>query len=259
MTAPRVASVEVATLHRASWTRSVLGGCVALALLLTTGQVGFAACTDPGAVTATRAQADGSCPCASASDHGQYVKCVAAVANAAAAAGTLPTSCKGAVKKCAAKSTCGKPGFKTCCLTTCKLTKDEPTCLAKGGSVGACPSCCDACTPGGCTTTTTIPGATTTTTTTTVSTTTTTALPYCGLLVSDPCGTCGVGGVCRQRCDAAAPGPTSCAYHCFENTLGPNCTSDAGCAPGTYCVTGAGTCPATCDVGFLAVCVRPCP
>ena len=59
-------------------------------------------------------------------------------------------TCKGAVKKCAAKSTCGKPGFVTCCVTKnnvskCKLKRDTAACTAKGGVTSGCTSCCDAC------------------------------------------------------------------------------------------------------------------
>jgi hypothetical protein len=52
------------------------------------------------------------------------------------------------VKRCAAKSTCGKPGFVTCCITSprgttkCKLKSSEQKCLDKNGTVNANPSCC---------------------------------------------------------------------------------------------------------------------
>lgn len=134
----------------------------AAALLLAARDV-RAACDDPGAVAATRAAADAQCElegngCTSATNHGQYVACVAQKTNAAVLAGTLPKECKGAVKKCAAKSTCGKAGFVTCCrhkpksdgtiATKCTIKRDAAHCLPpKGGT--ACPgthaSCCDAC------------------------------------------------------------------------------------------------------------------
>src|SRR5439155_13542474 len=71
----------------------------------------------------------------------------------------LPKRCKGAVKACAARSTCGKPGFVNCCRTTAKGTTKCSTkssaalCKpAKHGlaCVGQRPSCCDACVSGGC-------------------------------------------------------------------------------------------------------------
>ncbi len=59
------------------------------------------------------------CPCTTAANHGTYVKCVAGVANMLSSGinPSLPKSCKGAVKKCAAHSTCGRPNAVTCCLT----------------------------------------------------------------------------------------------------------------------------------------------
>jgi hypothetical protein len=130
--------------------------CAALVLgvLVAGADPARAACADPAAVAAARAAADAQCSCAAASNHGQYVKCVRGVAQAAAEAGTLPRNCKGQVIRCAAKSTCGKPGFVTCCRTTaagrttCSIKKDASKCKAPQGgsaSVGATPSCCDAC------------------------------------------------------------------------------------------------------------------
>lgn len=142
--------------------RWIVSGLVA-SLVFAAGPAGArAACTDAAAVAATRAAADAACPCASATNHGQYVKCVAGVAKAAAASGSLPKECKGAVVKCAARSTCGKPGFVTCCqtkttpkgtVTKCSTKNSATACKApKGGTacVGLHPSCCDACTSTGC-------------------------------------------------------------------------------------------------------------
>src|SRR5215831_1689733 len=76
-------------------------------------------------------------------NHGQYVKCAAGIANTRSALdpndpNSLPKTCKGPVKKAAAHSTCGKPGFVTCCLTTgkgakCKIAK-EAKCMLKSGT-----------------------------------------------------------------------------------------------------------------------------
>jgi hypothetical protein len=114
---------------------------------------------DAAAVAATRAQIAAECPCDGFPNHGQYVKCARGVVNANATAGTLPKSCKGSVVSCAARSTCGKPGFVTCCrtdkkgTTKCSTKKDASKCTApKDGSacVGTQSSCCDACTTSGC-------------------------------------------------------------------------------------------------------------
>src|SRR5207253_3037257 len=139
----------------------------------------------PAAADAVR----GQCDCASAANHGAYVSCVAHATNAAVKAGTLPDDCASTVMSCASNSTCGKPGFVTCCetdargTTTCNVVNGPGACTApKGGSacVGTQPSCCDACANGECAgggTTTSTGGSTTTTmaaTTSTVATTTTT-------------------------------------------------------------------------------------
>jgi hypothetical protein len=137
------------------WTVCALVAPVMLAAAAVSAR---AACSDPAAVAATRAAAEATCPCASATNHGQYVKCVAGVAKAAVAAQTLPANCKGAVVKCAARSTCGKAGFVTCCrtkgtVTKCSTKSGAAACKApKGGTacVGVHPSCCDACTTTGC-------------------------------------------------------------------------------------------------------------
>src|SRR2546426_1681077 len=168
---------------------------LAAALLAFGQQRSFAACTDSAAVAATRAAADQACTskgmgCSTAKSHGEYVSCVAHQAKAAVKAGTLPKQCKGTVVKCAAKSTCGKPGFVTCCRTTkqgnpaCAITPRAARCTApKRGAacVGSVPSCCDVCAEGACATnaTTTTTSATTThapSTTTPTATSSTTRL-----------------------------------------------------------------------------------
>jgi hypothetical protein len=134
--------------------RNMIRGVVALFVLVGAGGIGHAKCGDnPGdaaAVAAARQDVEDTCDCAGSTNHGQFVKCAAGVANTRAGANQLPKNCKGAVKKCAAKSTCGKPGFVTCCVTKnsttkCKLKKSEAACTAKGGTAGTCSSCCDAC------------------------------------------------------------------------------------------------------------------
>ena len=73
------------------------------------------------------------CTCETATNHGRYVSCVAHVVKRFSDQGLIPTNCKGKVTRCAAHSTCGKPGFVTCLIPTdtCDLTTgfcvDDPT------------------------------------------------------------------------------------------------------------------------------------
>jgi len=125
--------------------------------LLTT--LPLALCPETAAAAAVQAAIDARCDCLGATRHGAYVRCAVGVAKAAVKAGTLPRRCKGAVKSCAARSTCGKPGFVTCCRTTatgatkCSIKRAPAQCKPpRGGTacVGHRPSCCDACATGGC-------------------------------------------------------------------------------------------------------------
>jgi hypothetical protein len=131
-------------------------GFLAVGLLVGAAGVAHAGCgKNPGdnqAVIDARAAAEQTCNCASSQNHGTYVSCVAGVAKQRALDGLLPKNCAGKVKKCAAKSTCGKPGFVTCCVTSgnkskCKLKKSVEACTAKHGTVNANPSCCSAAQP----------------------------------------------------------------------------------------------------------------
>lgn len=58
------------------------------------------------------------CSCDDATNHGRYVSCVAHVVKQLSKDGTIPTNCKGKIKRCAARSTCGKPDAVTCTFTT---------------------------------------------------------------------------------------------------------------------------------------------
>jgi len=130
------------------------------------------------------------CGCDGASNHGRYVSCVAHAVNDLAKDGTIPNNCRGKIKRCAARSTCGKPGFVTCTIPISTCDNIDPTtlmgtcandpaiacddnldcgsrcatkrgedgearCLERGGVIGS-GSCCAACvtTP---TTSTTLP------------------------------------------------------------------------------------------------------
>jgi hypothetical protein len=120
-----------------------------------------------------------ACPCDSA-NHGRYVSCVAHVVNSLSRMDPplIPTNCKGKVKRCAARSTCGKPGFVVCdiptgtcdpvtltcvgsdppvacdpanplsCGSKCKIKSTEERCLNRGGIVNtSSTTCCAACGP----------------------------------------------------------------------------------------------------------------
>ena len=118
-----------------------------------------------------------NCPCSGPNgpvNHGRYVSCVAHVVKDLADAGTIPVNCKGKVKRCAARSTCGKEGFVTCsipvdgtcdllthtctldalvpCQTNadcarCKIKSTAEGCVAAGGTVGTSSTCCANCAP----------------------------------------------------------------------------------------------------------------
>ena len=134
--------------------RKLVSGLAMGLLVLATGHVVYAGCGsqagDEQAVIDARNAAASTCNCATAANHGAYVKCVAGVANSRAMNNQLPKNCTGAVKKCAAHSACGKPGFVTCCITKgtttkCKVAKDSATCTGKGGTPTMDPdntSCC---------------------------------------------------------------------------------------------------------------------
>jgi hypothetical protein len=147
--------------------RLLVRGTLGVLFLLGTAGVGYAGCdpqgTDKAAVDAARAQVQTDCTCDHADpptvNHGQYVSCAAGVANTRAGLDPsgpnfLPHNCKGAVKKCAARSTCGKGSTAVTCCTLksdgvtikCKTKKDSAHCPTdQGAVVGACASCCDAC------------------------------------------------------------------------------------------------------------------
>src|SRR4029453_12499242 len=106
---------------------------------------------DQSDVANARAAVAANCDCASAASRSEYVRCATQQAEAT----LVNRGCRGRVKKCASKSTCGKPGSVTCCrtkdgVTKCKTARSAASCEAKGGTVGTCASCCDACpAPGG--------------------------------------------------------------------------------------------------------------
>jgi hypothetical protein len=107
---------------------------------------------DGSKTAAARVSAEQTCAsmnpamgCTTAPNHCAYVSCIGGAANGLVTAGTFPKTCKGTVKKCAARSACGKPGFVTCCTTnkkgatSCKIKNSATAC---SGTVGTCGTCC---------------------------------------------------------------------------------------------------------------------
>ncbi len=144
--------------------RGLMRVLIVSGLILGAAQLAVANCDSDDPDGSKRAQARSdiamSCDCATAINHGDYVSCVADHTNTEVTNGVIPKSCKGAVKKCAARSTCGKPGAVTCCVTKkgstkCKIKKDASKCADVGECVGNYASCCDACNASGCVPTTT--------------------------------------------------------------------------------------------------------
>src|SRR5437870_10866526 len=131
--------------------RYLVRGVLALAVLFGTVRFAAAGCdlSDPATkaqVDAARAAADQACDaagtgCTTATSHGQYVSCVAHQVNDNT---SVPPECRGAVKRCAAKSICGKQarGFVTCCRTSSSGTTK---CSIKSSA----PGCTDHAPPGG--------------------------------------------------------------------------------------------------------------
>jgi hypothetical protein len=148
------------------------------ALALATAADGRSTCTDIDAVATARTEIEAQCACERAANHHLYVRCAAGVVRKRVAGKLLLRACAPSVQRCAARSTCGRPGAVVCCLgTRCKPMKSAARCSARGGHAGTTASCCDACATTATVPTTsssTLPGATTTLATTTTTTSTTT-------------------------------------------------------------------------------------
>ena len=107
---------------------------------------------DPGGLAALREQISTECDCAGTRSHAAYMACVT---KRVKGLGT----CRRPIRTCAARSTCGRAGFITCCRTTaggrttCSIKRRAAACkMPRGGRacVGSQMSCCDACTAAGC-------------------------------------------------------------------------------------------------------------
>ena len=187
-------------------------------ILLLAARAAFAVCgDDPASATAlavARQTVAVACPCDGGS-RAVYRRCVSETTRGLVIADQLPAGCARAVRRCAARSSCGRPGTVACCrpgrsgTTRCTITTAE-RCAAAGGCGGVFPSCCDACTTAGCATTTT----TTTSSTTTTSTSTTTTTSFTTTTL--PPGTCGDGVINPgEWCD----GEEFCASNCAINRV----------------------------------------
>jgi hypothetical protein len=132
----------------------VLIGVVVLsaAVLAVAGSVraGRHASCSPEAFASAQALVAMTCDCA-AGPHGRYVRCVAHAAKRLMHDGSLDRSCRRALVRGAANSTCGRPeSFVTCRRTrgkrtACSIKRSAGQCGARGGTAGATPSCADAC------------------------------------------------------------------------------------------------------------------
>ena len=222
--------------------RALFASALVTSLLLTTARLASANCATDSAtgamVLAAREAANLACPCATFTNHGTYMKCVAHIVKtlSSGANPSLPPSCKGAVKRCAAHSTCGRPKAVTCCFatttgTTCKIVAENLCTPPRGGTGGGtCTSCCDACSTSGngpsCPTTTTP--------------TTTTTLPFLPCGAFPTCnGTCPAGMRC-VRAVFPPVGRCGCANLPVCGGQPPNCGGN--CPPGFRCLSAGGTC-----------------
>ena len=216
---------------------------------------------DAQAVADARAQVAMDCDCAGAATHGSHVRCSRSVATIRVTQGMLPRACKGAVARCAARSTCGKPGFVTCCRTKpngktkCLLKRASASCVPPGGGsacVGSFSSCCDACDAGGCVG---VP-----TTTSTSSTTSTTSPDACGGTAPACNGSCGAGAQCWPEdfpnfgCQCLPVGVTPCIGSAYPQ-CGGTCAGGAACAPMHLTLLGGGSTSLCACVDPASVCV----
>jgi hypothetical protein len=159
-------TVIVATLFLAAWAATAQAGV----------DCDVARCAAQNAI-------DQQCPCDGAASPGLHMRCVAKAARQLAADGVIPAQCKGAIRRCAARSTCGrKPGSVTCeipaqqgtcavglgfctydgvvrysmpCSTPaecviggrCGISSSAERCAARGGTAVPRSSCCRPCEP----------------------------------------------------------------------------------------------------------------
>jgi hypothetical protein len=94
-----------------------------------------------------------ACPCEDATNHGQYVRCVAHATKALAADATIARRCRGRVVRLAARSVCGRPNTVTCLVPTSSCA-DDGTCVndpnTDCGVDTDCGTQCETTTPDDC-------------------------------------------------------------------------------------------------------------
>ena len=109
---------------------AVIGSLVLGGLVFATPRA-YAKCdatgADAGDIANARAQVALNCNCAGSTNHGAFVKC----ATQQAKTNLTNQSCMGQVVRCAARSTCGKPNFVTCCRTS---ATGQTRCSTKSGA-----------------------------------------------------------------------------------------------------------------------------
>jgi len=197
----------------------LLAVAIAVAIALASAWTGYARgplprpgvdCEPPRCLVADRIA--NQCPCDGAVSHRSHVQCVSRVARDLVRSKALPSACKGAVVRCASRSTCGKPEAAACRRTVaggghrCRIRPSSARCEVAGGTAES-GSCCRACP----TTSTSSTSSTSSTTTSTTATTTTTLLP-CGGIFPVCIGSCPAG----EQCTAALP-----AFPCVCTPTGP--------------------------------------
>ncbi len=122
--------------------RYVLSFVIGIAMCAAAGAVHAQQC----AVTDVRAAVDQACPCASARNHGQHMKCVRTQLNKLRASGCAV----GAAMRCAEMSTCGRPQNQVVCCTRRGHAQllSVAQCRSRGGTaIANAVNICDATCP----------------------------------------------------------------------------------------------------------------
>jgi hypothetical protein len=114
-------------------TAAILFAGAALALLVAPARAQVDCEAERCAVRAALNDPVDGCPCDDPrfENHGRYVSCVAHVVRRLWREGSISTRCKGKVKRCAARSTCNKPGFITCTVPTDTCNTETGTCVSR--------------------------------------------------------------------------------------------------------------------------------
>jgi hypothetical protein len=128
------------------------------------------------------------CPCDTASNHGQYVRCVVHFVTALRRADCSTRGLR-AVVGCAWRSTCGRPDAVVCCLPEhARISPDAGTCVANGGVAAGEGSAC-ACRGRGATTSTSTTTSTSSSTTDPTTSSTSTSTSTSSTTTTTPTGT----------------------------------------------------------------------